>query len=82
MCLAVPVKVLQVLDTGEAIVDLSGVQSRVSIMLLDNVEPGDYVIIHVGHAIARLDVEEAERTLILFQEIADHLEAENHALYR
>lgn len=82
MCLAVPVEVLQVLDTGEAIVDLSGVQSRVSIMLLDNVEPGDYVIIHVGHAIARLDVEEAERTLTLFQEIADHLEAENHALYR
>lgn len=82
MCLAVPVKVLEVLDSDEAIVDLSGVQSRVSIMLLDDVQAGDYVIIHVGHAIARLDVEEAERTLALFREIADHLEAESHALYR
>lgn len=82
MCLAVPVRVVTVLDTGEAIVDLSGVQSRVSTLLLDDVREGDYVIIHVGHAIARLDVEEAELTLALFQEIADHLEAENHAIYQ
>lgn len=82
MCLAVPVKVLKLLDTGEAIVDLSGVQSRVSTMLLDEVSEGDYVIIHVGHAIARLDVEEAEKTLALFREIASQLKGQADALHQ
>lgn len=81
MCLAVPVEVLEVMDDGQAIVDLAGVKSRVSTLLLDDVRPGDYVIIHVGHAIARLDVEEAEQTLKLFREIADHLDREQHALH-
>lgn len=82
MCLAIPVKVLKVLDNGQAIVDLSGVQSRISTMLLDEVSEGDYVIIHVGHAITRLNVEEAERTLVLFREIASHLEGEADALHQ
>lgn len=82
MCLAIPVKVLKVLDNGQAIVDLSGVQSRISTMLLDEVSEGDYVIIHVGHAITRLNVEEAERTLALFREIASHLEGEANALHQ
>lgn len=80
MCLAVPVKVLEVLDSGQAVVDLSGVRSKVSTLLIDDVTPGDYVIIHVGHAIARLDVEEAERTLALFREITDHIE-QQHAIH-
>ncbi|MBD3648156.1 MAG: HypC/HybG/HupF family hydrogenase formation chaperone [Pseudomonadales bacterium] len=82
MCLAVPVRVLEVLGESEAIVDLSGVRSRVSTLLVDDLQPGDYVIMHVGHAIARLDVDEAERTLSLFREIADHLESEGDALHR
>lgn len=82
MCLAVPVRVLEVLSDAEAIVDISGVRSRVSTLLVDDLREGDYVIMHVGHAIARLDVEEAERTLSLFREIADHLEADVNALYR
>lgn len=81
MCLAVPVKVLEVLESGEAVVELSGVRSRVSTLLLDEVRPGDYIIIHVGHAIARLDVEEAEQTLALFREITDHIESRSHALH-
>jgi len=82
MCLAVPVRVLEVLDTGEAVVDLSGVTSRVSTLLLDKVSPGDYVIIHVGHAIARLDVDEAEKTLALFREIAGHMEGAEDAIHQ
>lgn len=81
MCLAVPVRVVDVLEDGQAVVDLSGVRSRVSTLLLDRVEPGDYVIIHVGHAIARLDVDEAERTLELFREITSHVEPDQHALH-
>lgn len=81
MCLAVPVKVLELLDTGEAVVDLGGVTSRVSTLLLDDLNVGDYVIVHVGHAISRLDVEEAENTLALFKEITDHLEEQKHAIH-
>lgn len=73
MCLAVPVEVIEVLPDDQALVDIGGVRSRVSTALVENVTAGDYVIIHVGHAIARLDVAEAERTLALFREIADHL---------
>lgn len=73
MCLAVPVEVIEVLPDDQALVAIGGVQSRVSIALVEDVAAGDYVIVHVGHAIARLDVAEAERTLELFREIADHL---------
>lgn len=80
MCLAVPVEVLEVLDDHQAVVDIGGVRSRISTALLDEVGAGDFVIMHVGHAIARLDVAEAERTLALFREIADHLEGASGAL--
>jgi hydrogenase expression/formation protein HypC len=82
MCLAVPVKVVELLETGEAVVDLSGIRSRVSTLLLEDVNVGDYVIVHVGHAIARLDVEEAERTLALFREITDQLEGLPDAVHQ
>lgn len=76
MCLAVPVRVVELLPFEQALVDIGGVNSRVSLAFVDDVDVGDYVIVHVGHAITRLDVEEAERTLELFREITDHLEAE------
>lgn len=75
MCLAIPVKVVQKLDNDRAIVEVGGVRNVISLMLVDGVEVGDYVIVHVGFAIARLDVEEAEKSLALFDEIARHLEA-------
>lgn len=80
MCLAVPVEVMELLEEDQAIVDIGGVRSRVSTALVEDLAVGDFVIIHVGHAIARLDVEEAERTLALFREIADHLNGEADAL--
>lgn len=79
MCLAVPVEVIELLDHDQALVNIGGIKSRVSLALVDDVEVGDYVIAHVGHAITRLDVKEAERTLELFREISDHLAAEANA---
>ncbi|PIW06534.1 MAG: HypC/HybG/HupF family hydrogenase formation chaperone [Comamonadaceae bacterium CG17_big_fil_post_rev_8_21_14_2_50_60_13] len=73
MCLALPVKVIQVGlgATGDsALVDLGGVQKEISVELLDDVQVGDYVILHVGYALSRLDPEEAERTLTLFSEMS------------
>mgnify|MGYP001113113095 FL=1 len=51
-------------------VDLGGIRKDISIALVADVQVGDYVIVHVGHAIGTVDPEEAERTLALFAEMA------------
>lgn len=66
MCLAIPVRVVELLDESMALVDLDGIRKEISLALVDGVQEGDYVIVHVGYALARLDREEAERTLALF----------------
>ncbi len=72
MCLALPVKVIEVGcgPAGEhALVDLGGVKKEISLALLDDVQVGDYVILHVGYALSKLDPIEAERTLALFSQM-------------
>lgn len=66
MCLAIPARVVEVLNESEGTIDLGGVRKRISFELLTDVAPGDYVIVHVGYALTRLDPAEAERTLALF----------------
>lgn len=68
MCLAIPARVVAVPAPDRALVDLGGVRKEVSLALVDGVAPGDYVIVHVGYALTRLDPEEAERTLRTFAE--------------
>lgn len=53
--------------------EVGGVRGRVSIALVDEVAVGDYLIVHAGFAITRLDVEEAEKSLALFEQIAAQL---------
>jgi hydrogenase expression/formation protein HypC len=69
MCLALPVKVIEVGANDTAIVDLGGVRKEISLALLSDVKVGDYVIVHVGYALNKLDPEEAAKTLALFAEI-------------
>lgn len=69
MCLAIPARVVELLDDDKAIVDLGGVRKDVSLALVDGVAIGDYVIIHVGYALNKLDPAEAEATLALFAEM-------------
>jgi len=69
MCLALPVKVVKVGADGTAIVDLGGVRKEISLALVDDVKVGDYVILHAGYALARLDPDEAAKTLALFAEL-------------
>jgi hydrogenase expression/formation protein HypC len=69
MCLAVPAQVVDVTDPERAIVDLGGVRKEVSLALVEGVVAGDWVLIHVGFALQKLDVAEAERTLALFAEL-------------
>ena len=66
MCLALPACVITVDDDGGGIVELGGVRRRVSFSLLERVEVGDHVIVHVGYALTRLDTDEAEATLAAF----------------
>jgi len=70
MCLGVPAKVLETGD-GAAVVELGGVRREISVMLIDDVSIGEWVIIHAGFAIEKLSEEEAEQTLALFREIAE-----------
>ena len=75
MCLAIPVKVIELLPDEMARVSLDGVVKTVSIALLDEVEVGDYVVLHVGYALTRIDPEEAERTLALLAEAGAYPQA-------
>ncbi|MDJ0611843.1 MAG: HypC/HybG/HupF family hydrogenase formation chaperone [Kiloniellales bacterium] len=69
MCLALPAKVIAIDEASEtATVALSGVRKRVSIALVDSVALGDYLLIHVGHALNKISAAEAERTLALMVE--------------
>ncbi|MCK9188407.1 HypC/HybG/HupF family hydrogenase formation chaperone [Acidithiobacillus sp.] len=74
MCLAIPVRVERLLDYELAVVELDGLRKEISLALVDGVREGDYVILHVGYALTRLEPEEAERTLALFAELAGRLD--------
>jgi hydrogenase expression/formation protein HypC len=69
MCLAIPARVVELIGSDEALVELDGIRKRISLALVDGIEVGDHVIVHVGFALQKLDVEEAEATLALLREI-------------
>ncbi|HXZ59440.1 MAG TPA: HypC/HybG/HupF family hydrogenase formation chaperone [Steroidobacteraceae bacterium] len=81
MCLAIPVRVAARLDDSWIETEVGGVRTRVSTSLIEEVAVGDYVIVHAGFAITRLDVAEAEKTLALFAELADRLREGDDALH-
>ena len=66
MCLALPARVVDLPEPGMALIDVGGVQKRISLALVDDVALGDYVIVHVGYALTKLDPAEAQRTLETF----------------
>jgi len=68
MCLAIPARIVEISANDTAIVDLGGVRKDISLALVEGVSVGDYVILHVGYALTRLDPEEAEKTLALMAE--------------
>lgn len=82
MCLAIPGRVIEVVDEANrlALVDVAGVRRTVNIGLLDvdgqGAEPGDWVLIHVGFALSLVDEEEAAATLALLQGMGEDYERE------
>jgi hydrogenase expression/formation protein HypC len=63
MCLAVPAQVEALLPGDRARVSVGGIRKDISVALLDDVAPGEFVILHVGYALGKIDEDEAERTL-------------------
>ena len=82
MCLAIPGQVIEVVDETNRLakVDVAGVRRTVNVSLLDNdgdgARPGDWVLIHVGFALSKVDEEEAQATLRLLQKMGEAYEQE------
>ncbi len=70
MCLAIPGKVVKIMEEEKAaIVDFMGLKKKIDISLVEDVKVGDYVLVHVGYAIQKLDEKAALETLKLWEEI-------------
>ncbi|WP_445220002.1 HypC/HybG/HupF family hydrogenase formation chaperone [Bradyrhizobium sp. Pa8] len=70
MCLAIPAEVTKLLADDMAVVSIDGVSKEISVALIENPTIGEYVIIHVGYALTKIDPEEASRTLELLRELS------------
>lgn len=68
MCLAIPAKIIKI-NGGEAEVDMQGIRREANISLLDKIRKGDYVLLHAGFAIQKIDAKSALETLKIFREI-------------
>ncbi|MCW8883921.1 MAG: HypC/HybG/HupF family hydrogenase formation chaperone [Motiliproteus sp.] len=69
MCLAIPVRVEEIVSDEKALANIGGVRKEIDVTLIEDLEVGDYVILHVGYALNKIDPEEAEKTLQLFAEL-------------
>ena len=76
MCLAVPARIIEVRDGLLGLVELGGVVREVSFALLPDVAVGDYVLLHAGYALQKVDIAEAAETLRLLTEMVEAAEAE------
>jgi hydrogenase expression/formation protein HypC len=74
MCLGIPAKVVQIDDSGQGKVDYMGTKVKTNFVLLEDVSKGDWVIVHAGFAISKLDEKEAKETLELLREYAESIE--------
>ena len=72
MCLAIPAQIIEIKPNEMALVDLDGIRKLISIALIDQVKVGDFVIVHVGHALAIIDPQEAQETLALFAQLKSY----------
>ena len=70
MCVGLPAKVVRIQD-GMALVDASGARREVSAELLSDIDPGDYVMVHAGLAIAKITAEDEEETEALLRDVED-----------
>lgn len=70
MCLAVPAQIKSIRPDGSALCDLNGIEKPVDISLIASPAVGDWVIVHVGFALNKIDASEAKKTLELLRSVA------------
>ncbi len=68
MCLGIPMKIIE-MEGREAVAEAGGIRKRIRLDLLEGVQMGDFVLIHTGYAIEKLDPEEAVETLELIKQV-------------
>ncbi len=68
MCVAVPSKIVEI-DADTATVEVTGTRSSARLDFIEDAKVGDYVLVHAGFAITKIDAEEAEETLALMSEV-------------
>lgn len=69
MCLAIPLKIIEIIDSDRAIADCGGIFQQIITSLVDGVKINDFVIVHAGYALSKLDKVEAQKTLALIDEM-------------
>ncbi|GAB2188912.1 HypC/HybG/HupF family hydrogenase formation chaperone [Sessilibacter sp. MAH2] len=70
MCLAIPVQIEAIKDESTAVASIDGIKKEINVSLVEDLAVGDFVIMHVGFALKKLDKDEAEKTLAMFAEIS------------
>ena len=70
MCLAVPAEIVEIREDDLALMDIGGAKREVNVSLVDDVSAGDYVLVHAGFAIEKVDEAEARKTMELIEELA------------
>ncbi len=68
MCLAAPMQIIKIIDESQAIAQVKSIELTVNIDLLDNAQIGDYILVHVGMALAKISAEKAEESLALMSD--------------
>jgi hydrogenase expression/formation protein HypC len=77
MCLSIPSKIVEIDEDNMATVDTMGIKRQVSLdLMLDEVDIGDYILIHVGFAMSKIDEAEALQSLEVYQEMLEAMEEE------
>ena len=73
MCVALPMKIVSFEDKTHCTVSFSGIESKINIRLLPDCQVGDYVLVHAGHAIEKVNPTEAENALEVFRQLAEEM---------
>ena len=73
MCVAIPAKIIKI-DGGMGVIDMEGTQMEVSLLLQEDAQVGDYVIVHAGFAIQKVDEEAARESIRVLREIVSELD--------
>ena len=79
MCLAIPSKVVEIKDNNMAVVDTLGVSREASLDLLnESVNIGDWVLLHIGYVMSKIDEESARESLRLYEQILQSMQEEEN----